>query len=351
MMHRRADSLLGMIVVAGLFGTGLAGCPSPMNDDAGRRVDSGPMRRDAAPLDEGFEDAAVDAADAAADRPDAGPPETTTHVRFANFIAGTVPTFASVDVCVRPSSGSTMTFMGPLLRPVGLASGLGQTQVSRYLDLPPGTYDVAVVARDATNCDRPVLPVQPGLDLGAAGSFRTVVFHGIPMAPDAGTTPFSFRARALRDRDPRNPENAPRIRLFHVIPSPMARRDVGIIPDPEGMPNQLLVIFEDVGFDELGHAPRSDGGVGIVVDENGYYQGNVIPPPGATVGFREPCPSRMNCMAPSRISGVVAPARSIATAFLALVRNEGGVPVSGAVFCQDTAPSTGGLSACDIRTP
>jgi hypothetical protein len=92
------------------------------------------------------------APEASGDDGDAGPPQS--FLRVAHLSTDLPP----IDVCVAPHG--TTTFQGPLIGQLAstvtgtdaASPGLGYAQVSAYLSLAPGQYDVRVVSAGAADC-------------------------------------------------------------------------------------------------------------------------------------------------------------------------------------------------------
>ena len=124
----------------------------------------------------------------------AAPPQTLLRIAHLS------PDAPAIDVCVAPHG--TTTFQGPLV--AGLASSLGLTastaggaigndggviglsftEVSAYISLDPGAYDVRIVAAGASSCDVPLGAVP--LDAGAPTAAGDAGDAGDADASDAG---------------------------------------------------------------------------------------------------------------------------------------------------------------------
>lgn len=132
---------------------------------------------------------------------DTGPTTPATgYLRFlhAGFQTGTV------DFCTAPA-GST-TFTGPRLQALGVSSGADMGDITRYLELPAGSYDVVVVAPGKSCTDHPfaksATPVQVTggshvLALlagngGLSGAEGLAVTSFVDAAPSAGSAKMRF---------------------------------------------------------------------------------------------------------------------------------------------------------------
>jgi hypothetical protein len=120
---------------------------------------------------------------------EAGPPEdSASSVQTQLRIAHLSPDLPSIDVCVAPHG--TTSFVGPLIGPLsGLdagAPGLTYAQVSAYLSLDPGQYDVRLVPAGSTSC---AAGVGQGF-VSDAGSFPNLpdVTNLRALAPNASAT-------------------------------------------------------------------------------------------------------------------------------------------------------------------
>jgi hypothetical protein len=120
------------------------------------------------------------------DSPAAAPAAAGEPVKLR--IAHLSPDAPAVDVCLAPSGSGS--FVGPVLEQAGATSGLAYGQVTRYLDLDPGAYDVRVVAANASACATSVVPDTEGVAL-EGGRTLTVAAVGLA-APSAGQPAFAL---------------------------------------------------------------------------------------------------------------------------------------------------------------
>lgn len=334
---------LSSILVAG---AGWVGCPTPSGGDASPDAEDVQRLRDSAPQDVA-PDIAIDAvddlqADAPVDTvvPDAGP--GTVHVRFGNVLSpipgvGLPPT---IDVCIRPSSGSTTTFIGPVLEMNGLTAGVAWNQVSRYFDVVPGHYDLLLVSATATDCNTPIAPPMPAIDFGANGGFRGVVAYGILMGADASVPTIAARVGSFGEHDPATAATAlqPLLHVFDALPS-AARFDVGIVGDPTMPAATFLPIWGNVGFGEVGTAAA---GMAASFDALNYFAGSALP--SVDVGAR---PVGSTGAPTLTLHGLAIADHSYTLSVLTLVMpTPPGTPVPGVMLCADSAPPAGNLSRC-----
>lgn len=117
---------------------------------------------------------------------DAPAPAPASPVRLR--VAHLSPDAPAVDVCLAPAGSGSFT--GPVLEQAGGASGLEYGQVTRYLEVGPGTYDVRVVGAEATGCGTPLVPDTTGVAL-EGGRTLTVAATGLA-APAAGQPAFAL---------------------------------------------------------------------------------------------------------------------------------------------------------------
>jgi hypothetical protein len=117
-----------------------------------------------------------------------GDDETATASPVQLRVAHLSPDAPAVDVCLAPAG--TGRFTGPVLEQAGGATGLSYAQVTRYLDVAAGTYDVRILAATAADCASPVVPDTTGATL-PAGAAITVAATGLA-APGAGQPGFAL---------------------------------------------------------------------------------------------------------------------------------------------------------------
>jgi hypothetical protein len=144
----------------------------------------------------------IDGGDGSSD--DAPPPAPQALLRIAN----TSPDAPPLDVCVAPHG--TATFQGPLIGQLaasgedggagdagdadtgaeGATPGVAYPQVSAYVALTPGRYDVRIVAAGAPSCDAPLVSDWTSLPLLAVDCATTLLVAGdfLPAADDAPLT-------------------------------------------------------------------------------------------------------------------------------------------------------------------
>jgi len=249
-------------------------------------------------------------------------PAGTARVRVAHLSPNKPP----IDVCIAARGSST--FMGPLLKPAGVAAtGLAYSQVTKYLDVPAGTYDVRIVDGGATSCavslfDSTTLPA-----LAAGGSY-TVAGIGL-IAADMGANQFTLRAYV--DTATADPANV-KLRFVHASP------DTPPVTVGLGSGAGFMPVFINVSYPNFGTSttPASDA--------NGFI---TIPPPASPpvisarlVGGTTDALTITLPVAP--------PAGTIASTFA--IGTSSGVTQNGlkVLACVDNAPATSALATCFV---
>ena len=129
------------------------------------------MRPRAAAGDGG--EAGVDAASDAADATDATDGAIADAADAGDAADGSD---VSADAGADATDGGNDGFsIGPVFKGLGVTAGLAYTQVSSYLSVPPGAYDVRIVPPNSPNCGTALagLP-DTTLNVFALGTYSTV---------------------------------------------------------------------------------------------------------------------------------------------------------------------------------
>lgn len=229
-------------------------------------------------------------------------------------VAHLSPDAPAVDVCIAPAG--TPYPAAPLLASFGSRAGLEYTQVTQYLELPAGAYDVRVVLASETTCQNNAVPDTNGVMLtagltatvGAIGnlaSFRLAVFG------DAATVA----------------GGKGKLRFVHASPGTPAV-DVGV-KDAHGTFTKL---FANVSFGNIG--------AGGPLDAGGYLE---TAPLTATVAARV----ANTTTEPLAIPGVAINAGDIKTAFAVGVLGSTHAPLS-VLLCADNAAPASLLTSCIV---
>lgn len=226
-------------------------------------------------------------------------------------VAHLSPDAPAVDVCLaRRGSGK---FRGPVRALAGASSGLRYTQVSGYLPLPPGAYDVRVVGAGAGDCSSPVVPDTMGLPSLAGGGYYTVAALGELRA--GSHNPFGLRAFA----DERTPAaHKVKVRFVHAAPGAPSV-DAGL-----GTGLAFTPVFQDVAFGWGGSADRDPFTAHTVF---------AVRPTGTTHSVLE-------------ITGVTVAAGATASIFA--IRSPADPAALKGLICRDSDPEVDGLTPCAV---
>ena len=190
-------------------------------------------------------------------------------------IADTSPDAPPLDVCVAPHG--TATFQGPLLGQLAASGddsdagdawsadtgtnpatpGMTYPQVSAYVALTPGRYDVRIVAAGAPSCEAPLVSDWTSLPLLAVSTATTLLVAGdfLPAGDDAPLTV------TMRTDDQVLSGGAVALRAIDAVPSQHAL-DFGL-----GSGSAWEPLLTDVTFAAASGQTASGEGT---VDANGY---------------------------------------------------------------------------------
>ncbi len=159
-------------------------------------------------------------------------------VRVAHLSPGT----PDVDFCVIPNGGAPI---GPVLKGAGDTDGLAYSEVTDYVDLPEGTYDVRIVAPNAANCDEALagLPDVTGVAV-ADGGVYTAAATGVLIDPGANDADFAVE---LYEDDLTSNAAKVRVRFIHASPD-TPNVDVGVGAGKMFTPVWTNVAFPNVGL-------------------------------------------------------------------------------------------------------
>lgn len=249
--------LAGVGALFAACGGGHPGGPDAGATDAGHDA-TGPADAGAPPFD------ASGGLDVVAEAPGDTGSTALTFVRIADW----TPDLVSFDFCAAPHG--TTSFEGPLLAiteglqgdggSLGDAGGHGLAfpQVTTYLGLAPGQYDVRLVSAHASDCSVPVATEATDLPVLAANAYTTVVVAGDALA--SGTDAL-LTIRAFPD-DTSAPGGFA-LRFINAGPSlPSVAFGTGSPATATFRP-----LFSDVTFATTGTAAETDAGI---PDVNGY---------------------------------------------------------------------------------
>lgn len=320
-MHATKGSLAGFL----LLSLGATACSSEASGAATGGSDGGTNAADTS-VDDVSTDAPADAADA-------GPPQA--YLRVAQLS----PDAPSADLCVAPHG--TTSFQGPLLAQLSspdagadaAAVGLAYAQVSAYLALAPGPYDVRLVVAGAADCSADASAFVPDvteLPSLAQNAYVTLLLAG-EQQPTSGD--HGFTAVALMD-DATLDAGAAAMRAVNAMPSaPLLDFGIGSL-DAGWTP-----LFTDVGFAAPAHAAPSAG----ALDPNGYLP--MAPLAGQPFSAR----------ASTGATGDLASAENVSLAFgaiatlFAIGKPGDAVHPAALLLCTDNSPTGGIVSDCAIQ--
>lgn len=254
--------------------------------------------------------------------PDLGAGSGTVRVRVAHLS----PDAPAVDVCV--SAHGANQFMGPVLASAGAPGGLAYGEVTTYLTLPAGAYDVRVVGAGATSCATSVFDATnlPALPAGATVTIAAVGF----LHPPSGNTS-AFRLAAYVDDTSAPSSTTVATRFIHASP------DAPTVTVGSGAGATFMPLFSNVSFTQVGRStsPQSD--------TNGYAP---LPasstPPTLTVRASGASADVLTVTLPA-----APPGGTVATIFA--IGDVGGSPQPlQALVCVDNAPppTSGVLGMC-----
>jgi hypothetical protein len=232
------------------------------------------------------------------------------------------PNAPAVDFCVRPAG--TATFTGPVLESRGLSAGLSFANVTGYVALPPGQWQVRLVSATATDCNTSLagLPEYTLPNL-SAGTWATVAASGSVGA--SGATAFDLRPFV----DTRSPIAAGRanIRFIHTSPGTPAV-DVGVLAGAMFTP-----IWTGTAF------PTFTGAMGA--DANGYISAMSLV--NATLAVRV---SGMTADALTLNNVNIAAGDQVSVFAIGLAGMSSGDQRLSALVCQDRCDAAMGLAPC-----
>jgi hypothetical protein len=331
-----------VIAIAAIVAGGLLfACGVTNNNGPGRDASATPGNDASAPTADGSTTVVEGAAgDAATVAPQA-------YVRIANWS----PDAPAVEVCFNQAGASSWTGHVPLARIVAAgdagtladagAAGISFPQVTSYLVITPGSYEVRLVVAGSADCSKPVVDL--AMVTLAASSYATIAALGeatpVGMDQPLSLVPFTDEVSA--------PPGQIALRFINASPSPtLTPADLGtgsiasLIGGPGG---GFAPLFTAVGF---GKVAGSDGGAIDTIDANGYAAST----PFATATLSAH-PTAAGADTTVALNDVTIAATSAAT--VALVNGVGSGPgSSGAKLLQcadaDNSAGTSLLSTCRI---
>ena len=311
-------------VIGGLVPTAMAcsahrGPPAaPGTDDAGEQPETASPATDGGSKDDEASTASV------------------AYVRVAQLS----PDMAPVDVCV--ATHGTGSFQGPLLAQLPADAGtpgIAYAQLSAYLPVDPGAYDVRIVAAGASSCapvadvDSAAWPDFVALPALARGALATLLIAG-ELVPEGGDQPLTI---ALLGDDAVLAGGAASLRAINAMPGEPSL-DFGL----GSAGTSWMPLFTGVRFAAASaHVDPDDA----PVDANGYVS---IAPFAATQAMSARASSSDAAADVAAASSVTIPLGSIATVIA--IGGMAGDPTHppALLLCIDNQPSGGLLADCSI---
>ena len=227
-------------------------------------------------------------------------------------VAHLAPDAPAVDVCIA-DKGSTH-FRGPILAKRSVAIGLKYPQVSTYLPLSAGAYDVRIVAPGSTDCLTSLAGLPDVTDLPTLGDGVSVTVAATGLLVPGVHNPFKVRAYVDELTGPTHKAN---LRFIHASPD-APNVDLGL-----GTGASYVPLFLDVAFGEASAYLARDP---ITAHSSLTVRLTGTPHDVLTV------------------TGLTVAATRSATVF-AIGTVSGAAPLK-ALFCRDEVPASGLLSTC-----
>jgi hypothetical protein len=302
-------------------GDAATGDDSSVGDDGGNNTDTGVETDTGTPADGGTEAAAPSA-----------------FVRLANWSPDS-PT-AGYDFCV--AAHGTTTFEGPQLAAAtssdaGAGLTLGFPTVTTYFEIDPGTYDIEIVAGNATDCTTPVGTANTSILTGGltANNYYTIAIVGDTTV--AGSDP-AITTIGFQD-DPAPTAGGVNVRFLNAAPSLNGTTTADFGTGALGA-SSFVGLESAVAFATLPTANAADDAG--TVDSNGYIGTAAF---ASATEFSAHTTTGGNSDT-ATVSGVTIAANTSAT--LILINGKTGGAAASFLVCQgDTTTSTTSLlSSC-----
>lgn len=267
-----------------------------------------------------------------------GPSSSTQAlIRIANWVPDSPAT--GYDMCLEPSG--TTSWIGPLLAMNFAAGALGEggpngiqfPYVTAYVGIPPGQYDLQLVA-PGTGCSMGVIGTTYGLPLLTAGSITTFAATGTVNQIDIDSP---LKISAFSDETAGNGAGA-LVRFVNADPT-VAAAVAGMGDLAQG---NFAPLFQDAAF---GVAARTlaDGGTS---DANGY---TLIAPLASQLLSAHATGGTTDL---ATVAHANAAAGTVTTLVLINGADEGTPTVPPQLMgCVDSAPPEGALSQCTVLIP
>jgi hypothetical protein len=242
------------------------------------------------------------------------------HVRIGHLS----PDLRAVDVCLAPAG--TTNFSPPVLAGLGVQDGLTYAAITRYVDLPVGSYDVRVILANATGCSIPAIPDTKGITVTNDETVSVLALGDFDNSGAASKDP-PLRLQAFTDATSA-PSGSAKLRFVHASPGTPAV-DVGL-----GSGATFTKVFANVSFGNIAtNAP---------VDSLGFATTSA--PVTSAVAARLAGQSTDALVVPS----VTLPAQGVFTAFAIGGKTGASDNPLQVLLCDDNATPTTLLSTCTL---
>ena len=242
------------------------------------------------------------------------------HVRIAHLS----PDLRAVDVCLAPTG--TTNFSPPVLLGLGVNDGLTYAAITRYVDLPVGSYDVRVILANATGCSIPAVPDTKGVTFTNDQTASVVAFGDFDNSGPAAKDP-ALRLKVFTDATSA-PSGSAKLRFVHASPGTPAV-DVGL-----GTGTSFTKVFANVSFGNV--ATNSP------IDSLGFV--TTPAPVTSAVAARVAGQSSDALVVP----GVTLPAQGVFTAFAIGGKTGASDHPLQVLLCDDNDATTSLLSTCTL---
>lgn len=249
---------------------------------------------------------------------EAAPLATGTHVRFADWTPDAPA--AGFSFCLAPQGSSN--WMGPFL-----PQGLPYPGTGAYAAVPPGDYEVQVVAASSGDCTMGVIPTSYGLPALADGTYATIATIG-DVTPTGGDA--QIKVVAFFD-DVSGAADGLKLRAINAAPR-IGYAQFGTGSQAGG---DFSALFSDVAFGTASSA-MADGGA---TDTNGYAL--LAPLSGAELSAYPIVGDSTQAATASQVSLATG-----ITATLVLVGGADNGPPPQIMICNEVGAAAGSASPC-----
>jgi hypothetical protein len=241
---------------------------------------------------------------------------------------------ASADGAAHASEGGAAGFVGPLLKSVGIATGIAYSQVTGYLTLAPGLFDIRTVAANATDCATPLAGTSDSIDVVVATANSYFTFAAIGL-----TTPETVPAYQVKAYTDDHSVAAGQTKMRFVQASPgTGNMDLGL-----NSGESFVALFNNVAYPAFGTNTGVDAGPGSSLDLNGYLQQPPVTSQTLVARLTGDTPTDLLL-----VTGFSLPAGSIASIFAIGVAASVTTPQE-LLICQDLDTTKAPLANCSVK--